>query len=99
MSPDSQPPYRNPQLPIEQRVADLVPRLTLEEKIAQISIADWNDEITFNTTDAAQMQQAWPHGLGAMSRVGLHRAPRDTAVIYNQIQRYQCEHTRLGIPA
>lgn len=99
MSPDSQLPYRNPELSIDQRVADLVPRLTLEEKIAQISIADWNDDITFDTGDVEQLRRVWPHGLGAMSRVGLHRSPREAAVIYNQIQRYQCEHTRLGIPA
>lgn len=99
MSTAPQFPYRNPELPIDQRVADLVPRLTLEEKIAQISIADWNDDITFDTGDVEQLRRVWPHGLGAMSRVGLHRSPREAAVIYNQIQRYQCEHTRLGIPA
>ncbi len=99
MSTAPQFPYRNPELSIDQRVADLVPRLTLEEKIAQISIADWNDDITFDTGDVEQLRRVWPHGLGAMSRVGLHRSPREAAVIYNQIQRYQCEHTRLGIPA
>lgn len=30
-----QPPYRNPGLPIDQRVADLLGRMTVEEKIAQ----------------------------------------------------------------
>ncbi|HMD97341.1 MAG TPA: hypothetical protein VKM93_08470 [Terriglobia bacterium] len=30
-----QPPYHNPQLPVEQRVADLLGRMTLEEKVAQ----------------------------------------------------------------
>ncbi len=99
MSTESQPPYRNPELSIDQRVADLVPRLTLEEKIAQISSADWNDDITFDTSDVEQLRRTWPHGLGAMSRVGLHRSPREAAVLYNQLQRYQCEHTRLGIPA
>src|SRR5918997_2403653 len=28
-------PYRNPRLPVDQRVADLLNRMTLEEKIAQ----------------------------------------------------------------
>src|SRR5215212_11782499 len=32
----SLPPYKNPNLPIEQRVDDLVSRLTLEEKVAQM---------------------------------------------------------------
>jgi beta-glucosidase len=31
----SPPAYRNPQLPVEQRVADLIGRMTLEEKVAQ----------------------------------------------------------------
>src|SRR6185295_14586767 len=30
-----QMPYRNPRLPVDQRVADLLGRMTLEEKIAQ----------------------------------------------------------------
>jgi beta-glucosidase len=30
-----QPAYRNVQLPVEQRVADLMGRMTLEEKVAQ----------------------------------------------------------------
>lgn len=29
-------PFRNPDLPIEQRVNDLVSRLTLEEKVSQL---------------------------------------------------------------
>jgi len=34
-----QPPYRNAGLPLEQRVADLLSRMTLEEKVAQVSSA------------------------------------------------------------
>src|ERR1044071_6938466 len=30
------PDYRNPSLPVDQRVADLLARMTLEEKIAQL---------------------------------------------------------------
>src|SRR5215510_704368 len=32
----SQPPYKNPSLPIEKRVDDLVSRMTLEEKVSQM---------------------------------------------------------------
>src|SRR6185503_4434916 len=35
----SLPPYKNPNLPIEQRVNDLVSRMTLEEKVAQMGNA------------------------------------------------------------
>lgn len=30
------PPYKNPHLPVEQRVADLLGRMTLEDKMAQL---------------------------------------------------------------
>ncbi len=33
------PPYRNPALAIDDRVADLLSRMTLEEKVAQIAPA------------------------------------------------------------
>jgi hypothetical protein len=35
-------PYRNPNLPIDQRVADLLGRMTLHEKLAQMSIFPGN---------------------------------------------------------
>lgn len=34
-------PYKNPSLPVEQRVQDLLDRMTLEEKVAMLSGADW----------------------------------------------------------
>jgi beta-glucosidase len=33
---EAQAPYRNPRLPVDQRVADLLSRMTLEEKVAQL---------------------------------------------------------------
>ena len=35
-SSDETPPYRDPDLPVDQRVEDLLARMTLEEKIAAI---------------------------------------------------------------
>lgn len=32
----STPPYKNPHLPVEQRVADLLGRMTIEDKMAQL---------------------------------------------------------------
>lgn len=34
-------PYKNPQLPVEQRVADLLSRMTLEEKVSMLSGSGW----------------------------------------------------------
>lgn len=33
---NSTPPYKNPHLPVEQRVADLLGRMTIEDKMAQL---------------------------------------------------------------
>ncbi|MGA7292611.1 MAG: glycoside hydrolase family 3 C-terminal domain-containing protein [Terriglobales bacterium] len=39
------PPYKNPNLPVEQRVQDLLGRMTLQEKVAMLSGADWMDSV------------------------------------------------------
>jgi beta-glucosidase len=39
------PPYKNPSLPIEQRVQDLLGRMTLQEKVAMLSGADWMQSV------------------------------------------------------
>src|SRR5665811_1493757 len=35
-SQQSNPPYKNPTLPVDERVKDLLGRMTLEEKVAQL---------------------------------------------------------------
>src|ERR1700687_2419911 len=39
------PPYKNPSLPVEQRVRDLLGRMTLQEKVAMLSGADWMETV------------------------------------------------------
>jgi beta-glucosidase len=39
------PPYKNPKLPVEQRVQDLLGRMTLQEKVAMLSGADWMESM------------------------------------------------------
>jgi beta-glucosidase len=66
-------PYQDPSLPIDQRVADLLGRMTLDEKIAQMQgiwqtknlIQDGRGQFS---ADAAA--QNFPHGLGQISRPG-----------------------------
>ncbi|NTU65745.1 MAG: glycoside hydrolase family 3 protein, partial [Chloroflexi bacterium] len=99
MMPEPQPLYRNPRLPIEQRIADLLSRMTLEEKIAQMSVLGWVGEAITGDYDLNRLKEPFKRGVGAVSRLGLHRTPRDTALVYNQIQCFLIEQTRLGIPA
>ena len=99
MMPEPQPLYRNPRLPIEQRMADLLSRMTLEEKLAQMSVLGWVGEAITGDYGLDRLKGPFKRGVGAVSRLGLHRTPRDTALVYNQIQRFLIEQTRLGIPA
>jgi beta-glucosidase len=41
----STPPYKNPALSVEQRVADLLSRMTLEEKVSMLSGAGWMESV------------------------------------------------------
>lgn len=66
-------PYRNPALPIDQRIEDLLSRMTLEEKVAQM-IGIWQDKKLVNNEkggfDAKRAAKAFPNGLGQISRPG-----------------------------
>jgi beta-glucosidase len=89
------PDYRNPRLPIEQRVADLLGRMTLEEKCAELypalnrQIVDPTGQFT-NETAAKTFRQLFD----VNSKLSTH----DGAVLRNAAQRYLVEKTRLGIP-
>jgi beta-glucosidase len=96
---ESLPPYRDPHLPIEQRVSDLLARMTLEEKLAQLSVSGQIDAVVEGKHSFGQLPEFAAHGVGAVSRLGLKRSPADTVLIYNKIQHFLVEQTRLGIPA
>ncbi|MBI3474356.1 MAG: glycoside hydrolase family 3 C-terminal domain-containing protein [Acidobacteria bacterium] len=101
-------PYRNPALPVEQRVADLLSRMTLEEKVAQLGGSWQNRSIVQDETQffvskdrAFQPDRAavlLKDGLGQMSRPSEQRGPREMAEFTNTLQKWILEHTRLGIP-
>jgi len=89
------PAYRNPRLPIQDRVADLMMRMTLEEKVAQLAPAPPQGLIdptgTFKDADVLQLYFQ-------MEDMRHPFSPRKAAILRNAIQRYQMEKTRLGIP-
>ncbi len=98
-----QPVYKNPDKPIEERVEDLLKKMTLEEKVAQLyplRIGDtlaWDDEGNFiSTEDTARLKK----GVGAFWSWALFKkSPRERALCINGIQKYLLENTRLGIPS
>ena len=93
-------PYKNPQLDIEQRLDDLISRMTLEELILQTD--------QFNTEPFAVLSEdrertlyldeekmdAYFKGMSIGSIGGRNMTPAQN----NQLQRYAIEKTRLGIP-
>jgi beta-glucosidase len=94
-------PYRDPSLPIETRVDDLLDRMTLEEKLAQLACT-WSTQLVEN--DAFSERRAERHlrnGIGEVTRIGASTGlrPHESAAFANDIQRYCVERTRLGIPA
>jgi beta-glucosidase len=90
-------PYKDPHLAIEDRVADLLSRMTLEEKVAQISGGGRGTKGLLDTTGKLSyknVEEMFKERDKLDSKVG----PRERALIHNALQRYQLEKTRLGVP-
>jgi beta-glucosidase len=91
-------PYRNPDLPVEKRVNDLLARMTLNEKIAQLcSLCPVTDLITpEKTLDPDKTKARIGSGVGTISPIRWETTAE--VAMKNAIQKYLMEQTRLGIP-
>jgi beta-glucosidase len=102
--------YLDPKLPIDKRVADLLARMTLEEKIAQLH-GYWFPKSGVLVDDQLRpalgndkAKALLAHGLGEISRPSENEdrkknlGPRQMAELTNALQKYVIEQTRLGIP-
>lgn len=84
------PPYKDPSLPVKERVADLLSRMTLREKTAQLRNHSTSDRNSF----ASNYGDCSP---GTVHDMDL--PVKETAELFNGMQRYLADSTRLGIPA
>jgi beta-xylosidase len=103
------PLYRDRARPVDERVRDLLARMTLEEKVAQ-TLALWKgkEKITDATgqLDPAGARALLANGLGQLARPTELRdkptrmllGPRENALFVNAVQKWLIENTRLGIP-
>jgi Glycosyl hydrolase family 3 N terminal domain len=88
---------RNSKLPTEQRTADLLRRMTLEEKVEQLRGGRTSIYGILDTT--GKFTDKSIHGdFRQIYAMIAHLSPHDQAVYRNALQRYAVEKTRLGIP-
>lgn len=95
--------YLDPALPTPERVTDLLERMTLEEKIGQLTgtyVGEMTPELANDVDDVARqireyyVGSASPFGTGA----AYYNSLPDVAEVANELQRVAVEETRLGIP-
>lgn len=103
------PPYKNPRLSIDERVKDLLARMTLEEKAAQMMCL-WmekpndnsgipKDQMPFGGKFSPGLaEQKMPFGIGQFARQRELFTPKESAEYANAVQKWVKENTRLGIP-
>ena len=108
------PPYKNSGLPVSRRLKDLLSRMTLEEKAAQMmcvwqekstKLVDAKGNFDFRKAKAAFKKG---HGIGQVgrpsdagadpARPAFGKSARGMAELTNDIQQFFLEHSRLGIP-
>lgn len=96
-------PYKNPTLPVEKRVADLIARMTLEEKVYQMCALRLGDgDEVFKTSGVYSADyirsQMKTHGVGHISCPTTDMNAELSVKTANEIQKIAVEETRLGIP-
>lgn len=100
--------YRDAARPTSERVEDLLERMTLPEKLAQLG-AVWGAELLAPAGDgtgpvsfsADAARERVPDGIGQVTRLAGsgELTPAQVTRAHDELQRWLVEHTRLGIPA
>lgn len=100
-------PYKNSDLPAAKRVKDLLSRMTLEEKAAQMMCVWQKKAETLvdadGNFDLHKARKAFKHGrgigqVGRPSDAGKGKDARSMAELTNAIQKFFIDNSRLGIP-
>ncbi len=96
-SHDAGPRYKDAGLPIEERVADLLSRMTLEEKVDQLATG-WENKIEVVDPTGTYTSETARKTILNIWGEDMKFTPRQSAILRNGAQRFQLEKTRLGIP-
>lgn len=93
-------PYKNPKLPVEQRVNDLLGRMTLEEKVAQLNMKSLNKlklEKSGQVSDSSLVALFGGESIGCLESPFIEH--EKVAAYSEAADHYLRTKTRLGIPA
>jgi beta-glucosidase len=97
----ARPDYQNPTLLTARRTEDLLSRMTLEEKVAQM-LCMWSAKKQITDPqgrfDPARAPKWFRVGIGRIERPSDGHGARAQAEFTNAIQRWVKDNTRLGIP-
>ncbi|MDP9494007.1 MAG: glycoside hydrolase family 3 C-terminal domain-containing protein [Actinomycetota bacterium] len=96
-----QPIYRDPEVPVPERVEDLLERMTWDEKFAQLGSAWVFQLLEGGVLSPEKAGELLRNGLGHVTRVsGASNLDAEAAAkVANSIQEFLVNETRLGIPA
>ncbi|WP_282179413.1 glycoside hydrolase family 3 N-terminal domain-containing protein [Maribacter stanieri] len=96
-------PYKDKSLSTEERVNDLLPRLSLEEKVAQMRIFHANIGVKSDEKGNMELSdrviEKLKLGIAGIKNPGEHISPLAAAKLNNELQKYIIENNRWGIPA
>lgn len=97
---EGKPIYRDAAQPIEARVEDLLSRMTLEEKAAQLCGHLASSFLEDGRLSREKLRKEFPHGHGRITQYSLLGlvSPEKIAEFTNELQDYFVNETRLGIP-
>ncbi|MGD0355142.1 MAG: glycoside hydrolase family 3 N-terminal domain-containing protein [Dehalococcoidia bacterium] len=93
--------YRDPAHSIEERTDDLLSRMNVDEKIAQLG-GIWAMQLLHNSKFSERLAgELINNGIGQICRagVGTTLSPEKIISYVNNVQHFLMENTRLGIPA
>lgn len=95
--------YRDASLPVEERVEALLPKLSLEEKVAQMRIFHANIGVEANDDGSLKLSnkvvKKLKLGIAGIKNPAEHMDPVSAAKFNNDLQKYIIENNRWGIPA
>ncbi len=97
----AEPTYRDASSPVEKRVEDLLQRMNLQEKVAQLGCVWSTALVDADCFSAEKATGLMARGTGQVTRIGAATGlrPAENAAFMNAIQEWLMTETRLGIPA